>query len=106
MLRSGGRARTFRPNVVGLNSDCAVATLGPCALLLWHSRVVPQGVEWLKKALANVRTESPEKKIGFLTVTDASCDLTTPPLVRQGIAALLRDHEKQLAGAAIVFEGH
>jgi hypothetical protein len=91
--------------VIGSSPECAVATIGPCVVLLWRRAVVMQGTEWIRKALFAVARSHAKEKVAFLTVLESACELSTPTDVRHKIADLLNQNQDRLAAAAITFEG-
>lgn len=91
--------------VIGSNPECAVGVLENYVFLCWRREIVQAGSTWARKAFLDVRRARPNDKVAFCTVVDAGCALSTPPEVRNDLAAMLKKHEAQLAGASITFEG-
>lgn len=102
---TAGVAAQNNLRVVGQVPECAVGVMENYVLLVWRRKLVTSGAHWARRAFLDLRRERPADKLGFYTVVDAQCDLSTPSDVREEVAALLQLYAKHLAGAAITFEG-
>lgn len=91
---------------VGNRRECAVATVDAYVILLWRSKIVEEGIPWVRSAFDARLRKYPGEKIAFLTILEAGCDLSTSSDVRSDLANLIRARQNDLAAAAIVFEQH
>lgn len=86
-------------------AGCAVCTFGRVVLLVWKQPPATDGLAEARRLFRIVRDRTPKEKFVFLTVIEAAATaLNIPAEVREALAALLKEFQKHIAGAAVVVD--
>jgi hypothetical protein len=83
----------------------AVFTVDQCVVLVWKQPPVMAAVDENRRLFELLRARHPEQLLSYLVVAETGVGTQMRAEVRAAVAAMLRDHQKAIAGSVIVFEG-
>src|SRR5512135_1436856 len=83
----------------------AVCTIDRVAVLVWKQAPNTDGIAEARRLFRMMRDRAPKERFVFLTVVEpAGTALNIPSDVREALASLLKEFQKQIAGAAVVVD--
>ena len=86
------------------DNNFACATIDRYVLLVWRRQITVDGANACAMQLARLHTMHPHKKLGFLTLIEDPCSLSTSGEVRQIMSGALKKHSQHIGAAAIAYE--
>jgi hypothetical protein len=102
MIPSTARVHAFESSTQGTFS---VASVGPVAVLIWHTEVSLEGARAIGAVFATLKARGLAGGFGFLTVLDGSTDIRPTAAARRAMTDVLQEYGNDIGAAAIAYEG-
>jgi hypothetical protein len=101
----GGADADVDLTVIAAPAEYAVGLLLNHVILVWRRKTLASGVTDVRRGFLEAGRGRPGRKLGFVTIVDAQCEMAAAPEVRDEVAELLRVYAAQVGAAAVAFEG-
>jgi hypothetical protein len=102
MIPLTARVHAFESPAQGTFS---VGSLGPVAVLIWHTEVTLEGARAIGDVFATLKARALAGGFGFLTVLDGATDIRPTAAARRAMAEVLQLYGNDIGAAAIAYEG-